>query len=121
MSGRFGWLVVAGWLAGCAAAPSKPGPGAEPAVPPGDEAAVAWMYIVGFDAQLDQGLAAQQAPTCAYVCELVGNICSLGEHICTLAARNPGDAGLASMCRDGRGRCQHARERAQKADCPCQS
>ena len=42
------------------------------------------------------------------------NICTLAEHICTIAARYPAGDPIAATCADGRGRCARAKEIVQQ-------
>ena|SRR5512140_1350059 len=70
---------------------------------------------------LEQTLAVEsKAPDCSRACELVDQICELGQRICTISGRHVGDEDLANRCAVATVRCQRSRDRAASR-CTCTS
>jgi hypothetical protein len=58
------------------------------------------------------------APECTRACELVDQICDLGQRICAISGRHVGDEDLANRCAVATVRCQRSRDRAASR-CAC--
>jgi hypothetical protein len=54
---------------------------------------------------------------CAHACPLARNVCLLSGRLCAIAARHEGDGELEGLCRDGKDRCERAREKTRRCAC----
>jgi hypothetical protein len=108
-------------LAGCASARPESAPLPEPSGASADEGAKLEAYrarLVEIDGELRDSLA-EPKPRCDRQCTLSGQVCELATLICTIAQRHADDPDrdYATTCRDGRARCERARQ--QVASCAC--
>ncbi len=115
-----GWLVLAcaaalGLHASCGGAASQP---SEPFLEPEPESPVELEHEQEASVEELETALARPEPDCAAACRLEGRICELSERICAIAERHPSDGETADRCRDGRGRCETARERVGET-CTC--
>lgn len=87
--------------------PGGPPPPAEPEPDPGLAIGDDQRVMLVHEDELHQTLAMSQ-PDCGRARGLRDDICELAERICDIAARHPGEPGVAGQCADGRERCDRA-------------
>jgi hypothetical protein len=116
-SARIAFFLLATLAFGCATSGPSGGGGASAVSVEDRDHVDKLQEAIGVQGRQLFAAQAEANHDCARVCLLVGNICSLAEKVCAIAARYPATDPVALDCLDARSRCQRAREAA--ATCAC--